>query len=66
MAEMKRFIEFMGAASLWMAMGALTAGMQSGLAIWQERRHRGHDNREIGIYKGEGSREFTRGVFRNE
>ena len=28
-------------------MGALVEGMQSDLAIWQERRHHGHDDREI-------------------
>ena len=56
----------MGAAFPWMAMGALVVGMQSGLAIWQERRHHGHDERENGTYRGEGSHEFTKGEFRNE
>ena len=56
----------MGAASPWMAMRALVEGMQSDLAIWQERRHHGHNDRDVGIYRGEGSHEFTKGEFRNE
>ena len=28
--------ELMGAVSAWMAMGALMAGMQPGLAVWQK------------------------------
>ena len=63
---MKRFIEFRGAAFPWMAMGALTAGMQPGPAVWQERRHHGHNDRDVGIYRGEGSHEFTKGEFLNE
>ena len=66
MAEMKRFIAFMGAASPWMAMGALTADMQPGLAVWQERRHHGYSGSDIWIYRGKGSLEFTKGEFRNE
>ena len=48
---MKRFIEIMGATSPWMVMGALMAGMQPGLAVWQERRHHGHNGLEIWIWE---------------
>ena len=56
----------MGAASPWMARGAQTAGMQPGLAVWQERRNHGYNGRGIRIYREEESHEFTRREFRNE
>ena len=56
----------MNAASPWMAMRALMAGMLPGLAVWQERRHHGHNSRGIWIFREEGSHEFTKGEFRNE
>ena len=63
---MKRCIEFIGAVSPWMTMGALMAGMQPGLTVWQKRRQHGQNGREIWIYRGEGSHEFAKGEFRKK